>query len=196
MTMTSLRGALAGFFMTLAALLAPVSHSAEVAGIPFDEQMKLGDVPILLNGAGVRSKFMFKVYALGLYLPRKTTDAVQAIAQTGPKRIRIVTLRGVGADMFLEGLTKGIEKNHTAGELAALKPRLDQFSATLKSMGELAKGSVVTLDALPGGATQLTANGSPLGKSISGEDFYQALMRIWLGVNPAQDSLKAEMLGR
>ena len=194
--MFMLRGVLSGLTPTLAALLAPASHSAEVAGIAFDEQVKLGDVPLVLNGAGVRSKFMFKVYALGLYLPRKASDSSQAIAQPGPKRIRIVTLRDVGAEMFLEGLTKGIEKNHSAAELAALKVRLEAFSATLKGLGELAKGSVVTLDLLPGGATQLSANGAPLGKAIAGEDFYQALLKIWLGGNPAQDSLKAEMLGR
>lgn len=193
---TTLRRVLTGFTLTLAALLAPVSHSAEVAGISFDEQMKLGDVTLLLNGAGVRSKFMFKVYALGLYLPRKAADAAQAISQPGPKRIRIVTLRDVGAEMFLEGLSKGIEKNHSGAELAALKPRLESFSATLKGLGELAKGSVVTLDLLPGGVTQLGANGTPIGKAIAGEDFYQALLRIWLGGQPAQDSLKAEMLGR
>lgn len=195
-TMIMLRGVLTGLTVTLAALLAPASHSAEVAGIAFDEQVKLGDVPLVLNGAGVRSKFMFKVYALGLYLPRKAADAAQAIAQPGPKRIRIVTLRDVGAEMFLEGLTKGIEKNHSAAEMAALKARLETFSATLKGLGELAKGSVVTLDLLPGGVTQLSANGALLGKAIAGEDFYQALLRIWLGGKPAQDSLKAEMLGR
>jgi hypothetical protein len=98
--------------------------------------------------------------------------------------------------MFLEGLTKGIEKNHTGAELAALKTRLEAFSASLKGLGELAKGSVVTLDLLPGGVTQLSANGTAVGKPISGEDFYQALLRIWLGNAPAQDSLKAELLGR
>jgi hypothetical protein len=71
-TMISLRGVLTGLTLTLAALLAPASHAAGVAGISFDEQIRLADAPLLLNGAGVRSKFMFKVYALGLYLPRKT----------------------------------------------------------------------------------------------------------------------------
>ncbi len=195
-TMIMLRGLLTGLTLTLAALLAPASHSAEVAGIPFDEQMKLGDAPLVLNGTGVRSKFMFKVYALGLYLPRKAADAAQAIAQSGPKRIRIVTLRDVGAEVFLEGLTKGVEKNHSAAEMAALKARLETFSATLKGLGELTKGSVVTLDLLPGGVTQLSANGAPLGKAIAGEDFYRALLRVWLGDNPVQGDLKRSLLGQ
>lgn len=186
------------FTATLALLLLPfmaAGQAAEVAGIHFDAQAKVADSTLTLNGAGLRSKFLFKVYALGLYLPHKTSDATQAIAQAGPKRLRIVALRAVSANMFIEGLTKGIEKNHNSTQLVALKPRLGEFAATLKGLGELAKGSVITLDLLPGGLTRLSANGAPLGNDIQGEDFYQALLRIWLGGNPAQDSLKEGMLG-
>jgi len=130
--MTILRGVARLVFITLVALAAP-AQSADVAGVRFDEQIRLGDAPLLLNGAGVRSKFMFKVYALGLYVPRKSTDAGQVISQPGAKRIRIVTLRGVGADMFIDGLAKGLEKNHAGAELAALKPRIDQFTAAEES---------------------------------------------------------------
>lgn len=190
------RNLLASLAILLALALPATGQAVDVAGIQFDERIRLGDNTLELNGAGVRSKFMFKVYALGLYLPRKTGEARLVIDQPGPKRIRIVTLRDVGVDMFVDGLTKGLEKNHDAAALAALKPRLDQFSATLKILGEVAKGSVITLDLLPGGATRLAANGKPLGADIPGEDFHQALLKIWLGDKPAQDSLKAEMLGR
>lgn len=190
------RNLLASLTILLTLWLPATCHAVDVAGVQFDERVRLGDNTLELNGAGVRSKFMFKVYALGLYLPRKTGDARQAIDQPGPKRIRIVTLRDVGVDMFVDGLTKGLEKNHDAATLAALKPRLDQFTATLKTLGEVAKGSVITLDHPPGGATRLAANGKPLGRDIPGEDFYQALLKIWLGDKPAQDSLKEELLGR
>lgn len=187
---------IAGLLLAGALMLAAAGvRAAEVAGMAFEDQVRVADTALALNGAGLRSKFMIKVYALGLYLPRKTNDAGQAVGQTGPKRVRIVTLRDVGAEMFTEGLTKGIEKNHSAAELATLKPRLDQFATTLKALGEVAKGSVVTLDLLPGNVTRLSLNGAPLGKDIAGEDFYQALLRVWLGDNPAQDSLKAELLG-
>jgi hypothetical protein len=181
---------------TLLLLLILPAQARDIAGIPFEEQARVADGNLVLNGVGVRSKFMFKVYALGLYLPAKTGDAGRAIGQPGPKRIRIITLRDVGVDMFVDGLTKGLEKNHGTAELAALAPRMDLFSATLKTIGEVGKGSVVTLDLLPGGATQLSVNGRTLGKAIPGEDFYQALLRIWLGDKPAEDSLKDELLGR
>lgn len=168
----------------------------EAGGVSFDGQARLNDSTLVLNGAGIRSKFFVKVYAIGLYLPQKTNEAEKALAQPGPKRIRIVTLRDVGAEMFVEGLAKGIQKNHSATELAAFKPRLDQFVAALKSQKEVAKGSVVTLDQTPDNQTRLSINGTVIGKEIAGEDFYRALMRVWLGSEPAQDDLKAGLLGR
>lgn len=176
--------------------LPPAVHAAEVAGLHFDEQVKFGPVGLTLNGAGLRSKFFIKVYAMGLYLPSKTADADQAINQAGPKRIQIVTLRDVGADMFVEGLTKGIEKNTRTSELAALKDRMEQLTTTLETLDELKKGSVVSLDQLPVGATRLSVNGSVVGQEIAGEDFYRALLHIWLGHKPAQDDLKQALLGR
>ena len=46
-----------------------------------------------------------------------------------------------------------------------------------------------------GAATQLVVNGKPAGKPIAGEDFYRALLRIWLGDKPVQNDLKKSLLG-
>lgn len=191
----------ANYFIWVLALLSSVVSispvlAMEVGGVSFDGQARLSDSNLVLNGVGVRSKFFIKVYAIGLYLPQKTNDAEKALAQPGPKRIRIVTLRDVGAEMFVDGLAKGIQKNHSATELATLKPRLDQFVAALKSQKEVAKGSVVTLDQTPDNQTRLSINGTLIGKEIAGEDFYRALMRVWLGSEPAQEDVKAGLLGR
>jgi hypothetical protein len=51
-------------------------------------------------------------------------------------------------------------------------------------------------DWLPEGGTRLSINGKQLGKDIAGEDFYRALLRIWLGSKPAQDDLKELLLGK
>jgi hypothetical protein len=169
--------------------------AAEAGGVPFEDKARVGEASLVLNGAGVRGMFVIKIYALGLYLPRKTADANQAIAMAGPKRIRLATLREVEAERFLDGLAKGLEKNHSGAEMAGLKPRMDQFAAAIKAVSPLAKGSVVSIDLMPAGATRLGLNGETLGKDIPGEDFYRALLRIWLGDKPAQDSLKADLLG-
>jgi hypothetical protein len=39
-------------------------------------------------------------------------------------------------------------------------------------------------------------NGQPRGKPIPGDDFYRALLRIWLGDKPVDGDLKKGMLGQ
>lgn len=177
-------------------MLCTFAQAAEVAGIRLDEHLKLGENTLTLNGAGLRNKFFIKVYAMGLYLPGKTGDVTTAVTQPGPKRIQIVTLRDVGAEMFVDGLTKGIEKNSSTAEINALKARMEQFSTLLKGLNELKSGSSVTLDLLANGATHLSVNGRPVGKDIPGDDFYRALLRVWLGNDPAQGDLKQALLGQ
>jgi len=38
-------------------------------------------------------------------------------------------------------------------------------------------------------------DGKPAGEPIQGEDFYRALLRIWLGDQPVQEDLKKALLG-
>lgn len=182
-------------FLVMAWLAVSPALGADVAGVRFEERARTGDADLLLNGAGVRSMFVIKIYALGLYLPQKTQDAIQAVAMPGAKRLRLVTLREVEAERFLDGLNKGLGKNHTEAELAGLKARMDQFAGMIKAVAPLPKGSVVSIDSLPGGVTRVALNGNALGRDIVGEDFYPALLRIWLGAKPAQDDLKVALQG-
>jgi hypothetical protein len=48
---------------------------------------------------------------------------------------------------------------------------------------------------VPAAGTQLTVDGKPSGAPIPGEDFYRALLKIWLGEHPVQDDLKKALLG-
>jgi hypothetical protein len=54
----------------------------------------------------------------------------------------------------------------------------------------------VLIDWLPENGTRLTVNGQVKGKDIAGEDFYKALLKIWLGNKPVQDDLKQALLGK
>jgi hypothetical protein len=53
---------------------------------------------------------------------------------------------------------------------------------------------VILIDYLPGSGTRITVNGAAKG-TIAGEDFNRALLRIWLGDNPADSDLKKGLLG-
>ena len=116
------------------------------------------------------------------------------IKQSGPKRVQIHMLRDVGADPFIEALAEGIKANHTEAQAKALDPRVKQLGATLAEIKEAKKGMIIALD-WTGSATQVVIDGKPVGQSIDGEDFYRALLKIWLGEKPVQDDLKKALLG-
>lgn len=172
------------------------ARATEVAGVRFDDRQHLEQQELVLNGAGLRSKFFIKVYAMGLYLPEKKTDAAGVLNSKGPKRITIVPLMELSAQQFVEALSGGIEKNLSDGEIAPLKDRLQTFDNTLLALGKASKGTPIALDWVPGKGTRLVVGGQAKGTPIPGEDFYRALLRIWLGDKPTQGDLKDNLLGK
>ncbi|WP_300449464.1 chalcone isomerase family protein [Accumulibacter sp.] len=173
-----------------------LAAAVEVAGVKFDDKSRVGNSELVVNGAGLRKKLVIKVYAMALYLPEKRGDAEAVLAAKGPKRISLSLLRDLSAKQFVEALEEGVTNNHTEAEMAALKDRLKQFSDTLLALGEAKSGTVVIIDWLPESGTRLTVNGQVKGKDIAGDDFYKALLRIWLGNKAVQDDLKQALLGK
>jgi hypothetical protein len=165
--------------------------AAEVAGVKIDERAKVGNADLVLSGAGLRKRVFFQVYAIGLYVQDRKADPV---AQPGPKRVHIHMLRDVGAEQFTEALADGIKANHTEAEAKALEPRVQQLGAIMAGVKEAKSGMAIALD-WTGRETVVAIDGKPAGEPIPGEDFYRALLRIWLGDKPVQEDLKKALLG-
>jgi hypothetical protein len=182
----------------IAALLPLAALAAEVAGVKLDDRTRIdgGGPELVLNGAGVRTRFVVKVYVAGLYLTEKKGAAADAIALGGPKRVGITMLRDVGAQQFNEALVEGFRANNSAADVEKLKSALDELSGTMTTLGEVRKGNVIALDFVPGTGTRVLVNGAPKGKPIAGEEFYRALLRIWLGDKPVDSDLKKGLLGQ
>ena len=180
----------------IAALSLNLAQAVEVAGVKFEDKTKLGSSDLVANGAGLRKKAFFKVYAMALYLPEKQTAAEGALSAKGAKRIAITLLRDLSAQQFVDALHEGVAENHSESEMAALKERMKQFSDAMLSIGEAKTGSQVFIDFLPEGATRLTVNGQVRGSDLAGEDFFNALLKIWIGNKPVQDELKQALLGK
>lgn len=174
-------------------IAAPAFAAAEVAGVKFEDTEQVAGQATVLNGAGLRTRLFFQVYAMGLYLPKKEATAAAAIGASGAKRVHIVTLRDLTAEQFAEALVKGFAENHEAAEMAKLQARLDEFKATLLSIGAAKKGTQISIDFVPGSGTRLLVGGSQKGKDIAGEDFYAGLLRVWLGSKPVDADLKAAL---
>ena len=184
--------------LVLAALLPLAAVAAEVGGVKLDEKTRIdaGGPELVLNGAGIRTRFVVKVYVAGLYLAEKKAAAADAIAVGGPKRVSITMLRDVGAQQFNEALVDGFRANNSAADVEKLKGPLDELSAIMNALGEAKKGNVIALDFAPGTGTRVLVDGAPKGKPIAGDDFYRGLLRIWLGEKPVDADLKKGMLGQ
>ncbi len=178
----------------LMATLALPASAREVAGVELPETLTLhtDDTPLVLNGAGIRRKFFFRIYVGALYLPRKVETAEAVLALPGPKRVRMHFLyEEVSRDKLANGWEEGFEANQDGATLAKLRPRLERFNALFP---DVKRGDVIDLDYLPGRGTEVWINDSLAGR-IAGEDFYRALLMVWLGAQPADDDLRAAMLG-
>ena len=171
------------------------AQPVELEGQKFEPTVQVGGQTLTLNGVGLRKRAIFKVYLNGLYVPQKSTDAATLINEKGARRASLRMLRDVDADSFVGAFTDGLKNNLSEAQLAALKPQIDAFTATMKSVGEAKKGDVINFDYAPDGGTRITVNGQPRGNPIPGHDFYAAVMRIWLGDKPVDDGLKKGMLG-
>jgi hypothetical protein len=180
----------------LFAFALPACAAVDVAGVPFDDTTKLGDSTLQLNGTGIRTRMFFKVYAIGLYLPEKQSDAGAVLAMPGPKRIHMVMLRELGAEKLADALVEGIRKNHGESELGPLNARIEELRTAMLALKEVPKGAVILLDFTPAGGTHISFGGKTHSRDIPGEDFYRALLKIWLGGNPAAADLKEALLGR
>jgi hypothetical protein len=186
------------FIATLFVSALTAAQAAEVAGVKLDDKLRLapGGPELVLNGAGIRTRAIFKVYVAGLYVPEKKGTTGEVLALAGPKRVAMTMLRDLGAQQLSEALAEGIRNNSTAAEQEALKARVEELLAIMNALGEAKKGDAILLDFLPDSGTRVVVNGQPRGKPIAGDDFYRALLRIWLGDKPVDGDLKRGMLGQ
>ncbi|MDH5407170.1 MAG: chalcone isomerase family protein [Gammaproteobacteria bacterium] len=166
----------------------------QIEGVELPSQVTLLDPndQISLNGAGVRTKFVFNIYVGALYLKKKSDKVDAILKMPGQKRIAMHFLyEEVAKEKLVDGWIDGFKNNNNAETFKALQERLNQFNKLFVTMK---KGDVIYLDYLPGIGTEVRFNDDLKGM-IPGEDFFQALLKVWLGENPADDSLKRGMLG-
>ncbi len=179
-------------FLTLL-LSSPLVSAREIAGVTLPDTLQLSpaDTTLLLNGAGIRRKFFFKIYVAGLYLPSHQTSSEAILGLTGPKRVRMHFLyKEVAQEKLVAGWQEGFENNLDSASMKQLAPRLAKFNQLFRTMR---RGDVIDLDFRPDTGTEVRINGELQGQ-ITGADFYAALLRVWLGHKPADAELKQALL--
>lgn len=179
-----------------AAAPAAMAQTLDLAGAKFPPTMTVGGQALQLNGAGIRFKFVVKVYAAGLYLPAKAATPEAVFATPGPKRLQVAMLREIDANELGRLFTRGMQDNTTALEMSRLIPGTLRMADIFSARKRLYAGDTFSVDFVPGTGTSVLVNGQVQAEPIKEPEFFQALMRIWLGHTPADPALKSALLGR
>lgn len=175
---------------------APAWATVEVSGVKFEDSAQVGNQALALNGAGVRTKFFLDIYAAGLYVNKKDGNAQGLLTQPGPKSMHIGLLMSLSGKKFAEAMEEGFKANNSEADVAKFQPQLDALKNLMLSVGEARKGSKIEINYIPGTGTRVLFNGQQKGADIAGEDFYQALLKIWLGNHPVDSDLKQALIGK
>jgi hypothetical protein len=172
------------------------ASAASKENLQFEDQIKLGNRDLQLNGLGIRQILWFKAYVAALYLSEKASTGQAAVSQAGPKRIQMRMMMEIGTNDVKKALIDGMRKNVNDAQWAAMQDRVARFAATIDSIGATRPGDTINLDFVPNQGLLLAVNDAPKGSAIPGLDFYNALLEIYVGEDPVDSRLKQGMLGR
>jgi hypothetical protein len=176
-------------------LPAGAQTAVEVAGVRFSPTATVGGSSLLLNGAGLRTRFVVKVYAAGLYLAAKASTPEAVLSAPGAKRLHVVMLRDIDGNDLGKLFTRGMQDNASREEFGKSIPGTLRMAELFSAKKRLAKDEHFSVEWLPGQGTQILINGKLQGEPIKEPEFFNALLRIWLGPNPADAALKDALLG-
>ena len=180
--------------MLCAVLLSGNAVAKELAGVTLADSVQVDGQTLVLNGAGIRTKFFFKIYVGALYLPQKQASGEAIIAEEHQHRMALHILHELSSEKLFNAVKDAMEDNQAAAGMAALAEQMKQMAQIFDAVKMVKPGDVITLDYLPGSGTQISVNGTARG-TISGVAFNRALLKIWLGEKPIQADLKKELLG-
>ena len=189
---------LSGVLLALCLGLSAHTASAgtvDVSGVQLEDSITANGSKLLLNGAGVRYKAVFKVYTAGLYLSQKATTTEAVLAAPGPKRLTMTMLRDIDSTELGKLFSRGMEDNMERSAFSKLSPGVLRMSQVFSDHKRLKEGETFTVDWVPGTGTVLTIKGKIEGEPFKEPEFFNALMRIWLGPKPADWQLKDALLG-
>ena len=172
-------------------LLSSNVWALDVAGVNVAPTVAVQQKTLLLNGAGVRKKYLtVKVYVGSLYTERKVTTPAQLLSDPGEKLVRMnFVYSKVEKEKIIEAFAEGLSNNSPeVARSAEAKAFLSWFTA------DFVAGDTVDISLSPDGTVTATHNGKALG-TVRSQALAQGVLLIWFGEKPADKSLKKGMLG-
>ncbi|GGB50294.1 chalcone isomerase family protein [Shewanella inventionis] len=175
-----------------AVFLPVVAQAKMVAEVNVADEVTFADHSLLLNGAGIRSKFFMDLYVGSLYLPARAQE-LDAVLELPIAVIQLtITSSMITSDKMRTAIEEGFD-SATDNNIGSIKKDIEHFTQLFAD--EIVEGDQFTFITQKGKGVTSLKNGRVQG-DIAGEAFRQALLKIWLGDNPAQDSLKQDMLAQ
>lgn len=178
--------------VALLMVIAPAFQSlaGTLAGVALPDKVQVGSKTLVLNGMGLRKKFVVKVYVAGLYVEQKSSDPAAILKADVPKRIVMHFVRNVSKNQIADAFAESFA-NNTPDAKKTMKAEIDQFLGALESVND---GDQMTVTYVPGTGTILTINDKDK-VSIAAPAFASVIFSVWLGPNPPNADLKTGLLG-
>ena len=170
-----------------------ISAQTKVGGVNLPNTESFQGQTLNLNGAGVREKLWIDLYAGGLYLSEKSSDAPAIVSADKPMSIKLhIVSKLITSEKMMDAVNEGFE-NSTGGNTKPLSADIKKFQSFF--MEEIKKNDIFDIVYMPSQGVMVYKNDKELG-TIKGMDFKKALFGIWLSNRPADDDLKEAMLGK
>ena len=166
-------------------------HAGNLAGVTLPDTEQVGATKLVLNGMGLRTKFVVKVYVAGLYLEQKSTDPNAIIKADAPKRIVMQFLHGASKNQMSDAFNESFHDNSPEA-VKTMKADIDRL---LSALEPVKVGDQMVFTYVPGTGTTFAMNGKEK-LTIAGPAFGPVLFSVWLGPKPPNGDLKKGMLGQ
>lgn len=155
-------------------------------------EISRNDEILKMNGAGTRNMLFVELYSAGLYLKKRSTDAIATAFEDETMSIRIkITSKLIKRETMIKAIEDGFVKA-TDGNTLPLKDRISKIREYYSK--PIKKGDILELTYVKGKGIHCYYNEELYG-IIEGQDFKFALYKVWLGEAPVSSDLKKKMMG-
>ncbi len=166
-------------------------NAAALAGVTLPDSAQVAGKTLVLNGVGLRTKFVVKVYVAGLYLDQKSNDANAILKSDAPKRLVMHFVRDVSKSQMTDAFEEGF-KNNSPDAAKSMKSDIDKLLAAITDVKE---GQEMVFTYVPGTGITMSINGQDK-VTIAGQSFAPVVFSLWLGPKPPNADLKKGILGQ
>lgn len=179
------------FWLATTLLLSALpSSAATLADVTMPDRIDAGGNTLVLNGLGLRNKFIVKVYVGGLYLAAKESAPAKILSAESPRRMAFHFLYSVKKQQMCDAFDEGLEANTPKANAEVKK----NFTTLCTYLEDIPKGSTMNITFVPGQGIQVEVNGKVKG-TLFGKPTADAILATWIGPKPPTEDLKNGVLG-